>query len=194
MEMVAEVNRLYYAAVKTYWSFLLASLLVIGSACTKAPPAEPELAKTATIKEIMDSMVDPSGEFLFESVQEISDEHGVSEKAPQTEEEWSEVRHRAVTLLEAPNLLVMPGRRVAQANEKPERQEIELAPERIQQLIDGDRVSFINRAKDLQGAAAMALKAIDARDKKGLVDALTVLDKACENCHLQYWYPPRKKS
>src|SRR5438309_2189160 len=84
-------------------------------------------------------------------------------------------------------LLSMPERRVAQANEKPERQEIELAPERIQQLIDGDRVSFINRAKDLQDAATMVLKAIDARDKKGLLDALTVLDKACENCHLQYW-------
>ncbi len=140
----------------------------------------------------MDSMVDPSGEFLFESVQEISDEHGVTEKAPHTEEEWAEVRHRAVTLLEAPNLLVMPERRVAQPNEKPERQEIELAPERIQQLIDADRISFINRAKDLQGAAILALKAIDARDKKGLLDALTVLDKACENCHLQYWYPPRK--
>jgi len=171
---------------------LLLTLLAAASGCTEAPPAEPALEKSATIKEIMDSMVDPSGEFLFESVQEISDEHGITEKAPQTEEEWAEVRRRAVTLLESPNLLVMPGRRVAQANEKPDRQEIELAPERIQQLIDGDRVSFVSRAKDLQGAATMALKAIDSRNKKGLLDALTTLDKACENCHLQYWYPPRK--
>ena len=178
--------------MKTCWPFVLISLLVVGSGCTKSPPAEAALEKRATIKDIMDSIVDPSGEFLFESVQEISDEHGVTQKAPQTAEEWAEVRHRAVTLIEAPNLLVMPERRVAQANEKPERQEIELAPERIQQLIDGDRVSFINRAKDLQDAATMALKAVDARDKKGLLDALTVLDKACENCHLQYWYPPRK--
>ena len=170
---------------------MLLTFLAAASGCSKAP-TEPALEKSATIKEIMDSMVDPSGEFLFESVQEISDEHGVSEKAPQTEGEWAEVRRRAVTLLETPNLLVMPGRRVAHANEKPDRQEIELAPERIQQLIDGDRVSFINRAKDLQGAATKALKAIDARDKKGLLDALTTLDKACENCHLQYWYPPRK--
>jgi cytochrome c556 len=173
-------------------SLLLIILLLLAvGGCTPPAALEPELDRSATIKDIMDSMVDPSGEFLFESVQEISDEHGVTQKAPQTEEEWAEVRHRAVTLLEAPNLLVMPGRRVAHPDEKPERQEIELAPERIQQLIDGDRISFINRAKDLQGAANMALKAIDARDKKALLDALTVLDKACENCHLQYWYPQR---
>ena len=178
--------------MKTRWPFLIMTLLFALNGCARPPAAEPELEKSSTIKEIMDSMVDPSGEFLFESIQEISDEHGVTQKAPQTEQEWAEVRQHAVTLLEAPNLLVMPGRRVAQPNEKPERQEIELAPERIQQLIDGDRVSFINRASDLQGAARMALKAIDARDKKGLLDALTVLDKACENCHLQYWYPPRK--
>jgi len=178
--------------VKTGWPLLIITLLLAVSGCTPSAVPEPELEKSATIKDIMDSMVDPSGEFLFESIQEISDEHGVTQKAPQTEQEWAEVRHRAVTLLEAPNLLVMPGRRVALPNEKPERQEIELAPDRIQQLIDGDRVSFINRARDLQGAANMALKAIDARDKKALLDALTVLDKACENCHLQYWYPPRR--
>ena len=115
----------------------------------------------------MDSMVDPSGEFLFESVQEISDEHGVTQKAPQTEEEWAEVRHRAVTLLEAPNLLVMPGRRVAHPDEKPERREIELAPERIQQLIDGDRVSFINRAKDLQGNRQLRIILQGNTDERG---------------------------
>jgi hypothetical protein len=179
-------------SVKTCWPFIIISFLLALTGCTPPPAPEPELDKSSTIKDIMDSMVDPSGEFLFESIQEISDEHGVTQKAPQTEQDWAEVRHHAVTLLEAPNLLVMPGRRVAQPNEKPERQEIELAPERIQQLIDGDRASFINRAKDLQGAARMAVKAIDARDKKGLLDALTVLDKACENCHLQYWYPPIK--
>lgn len=179
--------------MKIYYSFLLSSLLVAGNGCAKTRPAEPELIKTTTIKDIMDSMVDPSGEFLFESVVTISDENGITEKAPQTDEEWREVRHRAVTLLEAPNLLVMSGRKVAQPSERPERAEIELAPERIQALIDGDRVRFINRARDLQDAAMTALKAIDAKDKKALFDALMGIDKACENCHLEYWYPPNKK-
>src|SRR5690242_18801441 len=92
---------------------VIASVLLIEAACTKAPPATTDLLRTATIKDIMDSMVDPSGDFIFESVQQISDEHGISEKAPRTDEEWEEVRHHLFILLEAPNLLTMEGRQVA---------------------------------------------------------------------------------
>ena len=41
----------------------------------------------------MDAMVDPSADFLFESVAEIADERGVTEKAPQTDEEWKHDQH-----------------------------------------------------------------------------------------------------
>jgi len=161
----------------------------MAAACAKATPAEPELPKPATIKDIMDSMVDPSGDFLFESVAQIADEKGIREKAPETDEEWKDVRTRAIILLEAPNLLVMPGRKVAQPGEKSKNPAVELSPEQIQPLIDGDRLSFIRRAGVLQDAAAAALKAADAKDKNALFDALQKIDHACENCHLQYWYP-----
>jgi cytochrome c556 len=171
---------------------LSAVFLVIASACARTKPAEPDLLKSATIKDIMDSMVDPSGEFLFGSVAEISDEHGITEKAPQTDEEWKEVRRHAITLLEAPNLLVMAGRKVAQAGEKSENPQVELQPEQIQALLDSDRASFAGRARALQEAATMALKAADARNKDALFDAATQIDKACENCHIHYWYPNDK--
>src|SRR5262249_47386586 len=151
--------------------------------------ASPELLKTATIKDIMDSMVDPSGDFMFESVVEIADEHGITHKAPQTDDEWQEVRHRALVLLEAPNLLVMDGRKVAQPGERSKNPQVELQPEQIQPLIDNDRPSFIRRARRLQNAAAMALKAVDAKDKDALFHSIESIDKACENCHLHYWYP-----
>jgi hypothetical protein len=177
-----------------YGWLLLASVLVSVSACTRPPPAEPELARTATIKDIMDAMVDPSADFLFDSVAMISDERGITEKAPHTEEEWQEVRRRAVQLLEAPNLLIMKGRKVAQPGEQSKNPDIELQPEQIQALIDGDRLRFIERAHTLQDAAMMALKASDARDKDQLFKACERLDKACENCHLYYWYPNDKRA
>ena len=40
----------------------------------------------------------------------------------------------------------------------------------------------------------MALKASDARDKDALFKACERLDKACENCHLHYWYPNDKRA
>src|SRR6185436_10043325 len=64
-------GELYYhaAAMKLTW-VLIGTLLLALSACKPTQPAEPaaDLAHTATIKDIMDSMVDPSGDFLFESV------------------------------------------------------------------------------------------------------------------------------
>ena len=172
-----------------YHRFTFSVLLALLTACSKSKPAETALAHTATIKDIMDSMVDPSGDFLFESVQEIADENGIREKAPQTDEEWEEVRHRAFILLEAPNLLTMEGRLVAHPSEKSKNPQVELQPEEIQKLVDGDRPSFIRRARRLQDAAAMALKAADAKDKDALFKAIDGIDKACENCHLHYWYP-----
>ena len=173
---------------------LLVGLLVASTTCGASRPAEPELQRTATIKDIMDSMVDPSAEFLFDEVSTIADEHGITEKAPHTDEEWKEVRRRAVQLLEAPNLLIMKGRLVARVDEKSENPEIELQPAQIQALIDGDRSLFLDRARTLQEAATLALKASDARDKDALFAACERLDKACENCHLKYWYPNDKRA
>jgi len=173
---------------------LFSVFLGLLAACSKPKPAEPSLAHTATIKDIMDSMVDPSGDFLFESVQEIADENGIREKAPQTDEEWEEVRHHAFILIEAPNLLTMEGRFVAHPNEKSKNPQVELQPEEIQKLLDGDRPSFVRRARRLQDAAALALKAADAKDKDALFKAIDGIDKACENCHLHYWYPNDKRA
>jgi hypothetical protein len=177
--------------MKPYYWVLVASLAFLGTGCRKAPSSQqaPQLLKPATIKDIMDSMVNPSGEFVFESVYQISDERGIREKAPQTDADWEAVREHVVVLLEAPNLLVMPGRKVAPPDVKSQNPGIELEPAQIQQLIDGDRLAFIRRARGLQDAAAVAMKAVDAKNKDALFQAEDGVDKACENCHLHYWYP-----
>ena len=178
-----------------YW-VLMASLPIFGVGCAKAPPPPqaPALLRPATIKDIMDSMVNPSGEFVFESVQQISDEHGIREKAPKTDADWEAVREHVIVLLEAPNLLVMPGRKAAPPDVKSQNPGIELEPAQIQKLIDGDRPAFIRRARRLQDAAAVAMKAVDAKNKDALFQAEDGIDQACENCHLHYWYPNDKRA
>jgi len=158
------------------------------AACSRPDPEAP-LLSTSTIKDIMDSMVDPSADYIFDAVAQIADEHGITEKQPHTDEEWKDVRRRAVQLFEAPNLLVMPGRRAALPHERSQNPRIELQPEEIQTLIDADHATFVSRARNLQDAAQSALQAIDARDAKGLFAAAGKIDTACENCHLHYWYP-----
>jgi hypothetical protein len=182
--------------MKLYYWVLVTSLAFWVTGCGKAPSSEqaPQLLRPATIKDIMDSMVNPSGEFVFDAVYQISDEHGIHEKAPQTDAEWEAIRQHVVLLLEAPNLLVMPGRKVAPPHVTSQNPGIELEPVQIQKLIDDNRLVFIRRARGLQDAATLVMKAVDAKNKDALFQAEDGLDKACESCHIHYWYPNDKRA
>jgi hypothetical protein len=156
--------------------------------CSPKPSPVP-IQVNASVKDIMDSMIDPSGDFLFAAVAEIADETGVYQKAPKTDDEWNEVRYRSFVLFEGMNLAMMEGRKVARNGEKSKFPQVENEPDEIQKLIDEDRPGFFRRAKRLQDAAVLSLAAVDKRDTKALFSAIEHVDQACENCHLHYWYP-----
>ncbi len=146
----------------------------------------------ATVKDVMHSMVDPSGDFLFQSIQTIADEKGVREVAPHTDAQWEDVRDRLIVLHEAPSLL--EGRRAARLRDRSKNPQVESEPEEIQKLLDADPSAFLRRARKLQDAASLAMKAVDAKDKDALLLGLDGIDKACESCHLHYWYPNDKRA
>ena len=142
----------------------------------------------------MDSMVDPSADAIWESVATIVDAAGVHEKYPKNDDEWKEVRRRTITLMEATNLLLMPGRHVAKPGEKSENPGIELEPEEMEALVNADKESFNKFAHALYDTAVVSLQAIEAKDREGLLNSGEAIDKACENCHLKYWYPNEVKN
>lgn len=144
---------------------------------------------TATIKDIMDAVVDPSADAIWESVATVVDLDGTHEYRPETDDEWAEVRRHAIRVLEGSNMLLVPGRRVAEPGATSEFPEIELPPEEIQKLIDEDRNTLVEFAHDLHDEASVILAAIDARDADALLASGEALDRACEQCHLHYWYP-----
>jgi hypothetical protein len=170
------------------------SLFVIGACTRTQPPPPSSLQPEATIKDIMDSMVDPSADVLWESVATIVSAAGTEERQPRTDDDWKNVHRHAVILVEATNLLKMEGRHVAKSKEKSENPGIELEPEQMEQLIKDDRQAFIKFAQGLHDAALPALRATEARDPKALLDAGEAIDTACENCHLKYWYPLDKQA
>jgi hypothetical protein len=165
------------------------SLFVIGACTRTQPPPPSSLQPEATIKDIMDSMVDPSADVLWESVATIVSAAGTDERQPRTDDDWKNVHRHAVILVEATNLLKMEGRHVAKPKEKSENPGIELEPAQMEQLIKDDRPAFIKFAQGLHDAALPALRATEARDPMALLDAGEAIDTACENCHLKYWYP-----
>ena len=170
-------------------------LLVFCASCSQRSQQQPqaEYRTTATVKDIMDSMVDPGADFIWESVATVISAKGVEDRAPHTDEEWKQVRRRAIMLMEATNLLQIPGRQVAKPHEKSENPGIELEPEKIEELINKDRAAWIKYTHGLHDATMEAFKAIEAKDSEKLLDVGNSIDEACEKCHLQYWYPDEKR-
>jgi len=172
--------------------FLVFVSLVSASACRGQQPAsdvQPEYSPTATIKDIMDAIVDPSADVVWESVQTIVTPAGIDERQPRTDEEWAAVRRGAIRVVEGTNLLMMPGRHVARPHEKSETPGVELEPEEIEANINKDRAQWNKLAKGLYDTSMEALKAIEAKDVSALIDIGGRMDTACENCHMTYWYP-----
>jgi hypothetical protein len=153
---------------------------------TAAPPT-PSLVKT-TIREIMDAEVDPAADALWDSVAFTSTLQGEHEDRPQTPEQWQAVRRNAITLLEATNLIVMPGRRIAPANIALAAGELD--PAILQRKLETDTAQFAAYARVLRGLALQAVAAIDAKDAQKLFELGGAIDSACEACHLVFWYPP----
>src|SRR5205085_4597634 len=145
-------------------------LIALGSSCTAQKPAtetgtkQPEYRVTATIKDLMDSEVDPSADFIWNSVSTMVTPQGSITKAPRNTEEWKEVRRRAITLLEATNLLIMPGRKVAKPGEKADNPKVESPPEEIEAMINKDRGSWNKHVQALFDSTLETLKTIDDKD------------------------------
>ena len=174
-----------------------AALLFVMAACSSSKPApaagsESAFRLSTTIKEIMDSVVDPNADVLWESVSTTVNREGTFEKKPTTDEDWKTVRRSAVALVEATNLLVMDGRKIAPDGHKSEFPGIELEPGEMQKIKDADQAAWVQYAHGLHDKAMVALKAIDEKSVQGLMDAGEAIDEACENCHKHYWYPDQK--
>ena len=166
------------------------------------PPAAPAASKSpsalkpvAGISDIMAVEVDPAADALWDSVGTVVSRSGTKINHPTTDKQWDELRGRAVMLIEAANLLLMDGRRVAREGvHKIEDQGTpgNLSAEQSQQLIDDNRSSFVAFATALRTVGEQTLKAIDAKNPDELMEAGAALDEVCEGCHLKFWYPGQK--
>ena len=157
---------------------------------TVSPPFRP----VATIKDIMDALIDPQSDVIFEAVATILTKSGTEERAPRTDAEWEAVRKGALLLIEGGNLLIVPGRHAAGPGAKSEVPGVELEPLEIEALINKNGGLFNRRAQGVVGAAIVALRAIEAKDVQGLSNAAGALDAACESCHSDFWYPGEKET
>jgi len=142
----------------------LAPLVLITSlSCASQPPAStlPPFDTTVSLPDLMENVMDPAADRVWDSVGTIYTKEGAFEKAPANDDEWNAVRAGAITVLEAGNLLLLPSR--STGNEE----WIKLS------------LAMIEQSKRV-------VKAAEAHDKDGVFNTGADLYDSCVNCHKRF--------
>ncbi len=145
----------------------------------------------ASIQELMDAIVDPSADALWDSVSITTTAKGTVFRQPHSDEEWQEARRHAVALIEGTNLLIMDGRKLVAPGSPVLDQGTSgvLSAEAGQKLFDEKHATFVQFARALRETGTKMLTAIDKKDPTGMMNAGAAMDGVCESCHLTFWYP-----
>lgn len=161
------------------------------AATPAAPSLDSSLAPTLSVKELMEHVIDPTADWIFDAAVIDISHKGVTETKPLSDEDWLKVERGGYLLAESTNLLKIPRPMVPPDEESKAHQpgEPELPPEQIQAKIEKDRALWYKHADGLKAAALDAVQVAKARDFDGLFKVGDRVDKACEACHLEYWYP-----
>lgn len=137
----------------------------------------------------MHGIVAPSAAIIWDSVVTSTTAAGVEHKMPRTDEEWESVEHGALTLLEASNLLLIPGRAVAEPGATADAPDVELDPVKVGQRIAQDRAGWTAAVAGLHDSTQAVLSSIRKKDVQGLFDNGAAVYTACEACHRTFWFP-----
>jgi hypothetical protein len=124
-------------------------------------PAAPALKPVLELKPVMEWIIDPAADVIWDAVKTVSTEAGTKDIAPQNDEQWNAVRNAAATLMESSNLLMIPGRA-------------------------RDDKAWANFAQGLTKTAGGALKAAQEKNKDALFNAGGEIYIVCKGCHVQF--------
>ena len=162
------------------------------SCATEAPApsaAPPAFQPTASVEDIMRSMVDPPADALWDAVVTTVTDSGIEKVRPETEEDWLPLELGAIMLVEAGNLLLIDGRRIANKGSVSELPGIDLEPDEIAERVAENSDAWKRLSRELHDAGVVMLDAVRARDVDAVLEGGDRLDVACENCHTRFWYP-----
>ena len=193
-------------ALSCSWRLSLCLISCLSAACSKATPApkpQPapvpsheqvlwgDLKPAVSVKELMRDMIDPASDFVFDSVKTIITKKGRIEITPKTDEDWDRIRVGAVTMAEGAYLLKIPRPFAPPGddNNSTGPEPPELSPAQITAKPLADPVLWNAKIEALRNVGLEVMDIVKRRDVNELWDAGENLDQACENCHLEYWYP-----
>jgi hypothetical protein len=173
---------------------LVAALAMAATACSAKPAATtsdapPALTPVLSVKELMQHIVDPQADLAFDAVGVDVGPKGVVETRPTTDDDWTRIERGMWVLAEASNLLKMPRKMAPDGDANKEAGGPELTPAQIEAKVKEQPALWSSHADQLRTEAMKIVEIVKARDAQKLFDAGSALDRACEACHLDFWYP-----
>ena len=179
----------------------VAALCAGACSSPKAAPPPPralelwgDLKPIVSVKELMRDMLDPASDNIFDAVKIVSTRQGRVETIPKTDEDWNKIRIGAVTLVEGVYLLKIPRPFAPDGdqNNSAGPDATELSPAQIKAKLEADPVLWNAKIEALRNVGLEVLEIVKQRKVDELWDAGGNLDRACEACHIEYWYPGDK--
>jgi hypothetical protein len=166
---------------------------------SNANAAPAALTPVLSVKELMEHIIDPTADWIFDAAVIDVTASGTTTTAPKTDEDWLRVERGAMLLAEASNLLKMPRAMAPPGTAgttplNPGEPAPELSPGEIEAKVSANRDLWNTRADELRTVALASLTVVKARNVDGLFQIGSDIDKACENCHLEFWYPGDKEA
>jgi hypothetical protein len=158
--------------------FAAAACAVLVCACTQQKPApkaeaaavQPKYNTSLPMDELMGHVVDPASFVYWKGAGTEETAKGTHSLAPTTDEGWENLESAAATLIEAGNMLQLPGRA--------------RAPE-----ADWNRY-----AQQLTDLAIPAKAAAQKHDEKAVYDLGAKIYQVCTACHEEYVIQPQLKA
>ena len=144
--------------MRTAAMLTLASTLAVSACGGSAPPPFKPVADT---KLLMQSVVDPNADLVWDAVKTIETKDGTQEIRPKTDAEWAAVRNAAIAVAESGNLLMM-----------------------VPRAKNGGE--WMQLAQDMINTGEQAMKAAEARNAEKLFTVGGDLYDSCSNCHRKY--------
>lgn len=184
---------------------LLAQCLLTQCASQPAPPPAsnttpaPPLTPVLSVRELMAHIIDPTADWIFDAAVIDVTATGVKTTVPTTDEDWLRVERGVLLLAEASNLLKMPRAiappgAAASTPVNPGEPAPELSPAEIEARVNANRDLWNKLADEMRTVALASLTVVKTRNVEGLFQIGSDIDRACENCHLEFWYPGDKET
>ncbi len=151
-------------STKTALMLLLAGMLAACSEPEEAATAAAEAPAYNTslnVTQIMNLVLEPASDILWDSGGWVLDAAGYEELYPTTDEGWAYVRAQAAIVVESGNMLALPGR--AEDND-----------------------AWMIYAKGLSEAGIMAMEAAASQNEEDFFQAGAQLYSVCTACHQAY--------